>query len=161
MCDFKDCVKKIEVIDINSFGLHYTWNQKPKGSNGVLKKLDCIMGNIGFIDNFPGEVLGDFVLSMEHPKNLKKPLRKLLHDQGNLHDRVNRLRVELDVVQKALDLDPSNSLLRDEEAVYIQAFNDAKIDEERFLRQKAKIQWLDVGDSNYAYFHKTVKSKNK
>nr|GFB75968.1 hypothetical protein [Tanacetum cinerariifolium] len=54
MCDFKDCVKKIKVIDINSFGLHYTWNQKPKGSNGVLKKLDCIMGNIGFIDNFPG-----------------------------------------------------------------------------------------------------------
>nr|GEW30742.1 hypothetical protein [Tanacetum cinerariifolium] len=51
-------------------------------------------------------------------KNLKKPLRKLLHDQGNLHDRVNRLRVELDL-------------------------------------------WLDVGDSNSAYFHKTVKSKNQ
>nr|GEZ92111.1 hypothetical protein [Tanacetum cinerariifolium] len=94
-------------------------------------------------------------------KNLKKPLWKLLHDQGNLHDWVNRLRVELDVVQKALDSDPSNSMLRDEEAVYIQALNDAIIDEERFLRQKAKIQWLDVGDSNSAYFHKTVKSKNQ
>nr|GEU90229.1 hypothetical protein [Tanacetum cinerariifolium] len=185
MCNFKDCVKKIEVIDINSFGLHYTWNQKPKGSNGVLKKLDHSMGNIGFVDNFPGAyaIFQPYRISDHSPavlklpslsveghamfqvtqkmKNLKKPLRKLFHDQGNLHERVNRLRVELDVVQKALDSDLSNSLLRDEEAVYIQAFNDAKIDEERFLRQKAKIDWLDVGDSNSAYFYKSMKSKSQ
>ncbi|GKG52749.1 hypothetical protein Tco_0549861, partial [Tanacetum coccineum] len=49
-------------------------------------------------------------------KVLKKPFRKFLHDQGNLHDRVIRLRAELDEVKKALDLDPSNSTLRDEEA---------------------------------------------
>nr|GEU31441.1 hypothetical protein [Tanacetum cinerariifolium] len=145
MCDFKDCVKKIEVIDINSFGLHYTWNQKLKASNGVLKKLDRIMGNIGFVDNFLGAyaIFQPYRISNHSPavlklpslsveghamfqvtqkmKNVKKPLRKLLHDQGNLQDRVNRLRVELDVVQKALDSDPSNSLLRDEEVVYIQA----------------------------------------
>nr|GEZ78074.1 hypothetical protein [Tanacetum cinerariifolium] len=30
-------------------GLHYTWNQKPKGG-GVLKKLDRIMGNVEFCD---------------------------------------------------------------------------------------------------------------
>ncbi|GKD13979.1 aspartic peptidase, partial [Tanacetum coccineum] len=75
-------------------------------------------------------------------KLLKKPFRKLMHDQGNLHDRVNRLRNELDEVQKALNRDPSNSVLRDEEAVYVQAFNAAKIDEERFLKKKAKIEWL-------------------
>nr|GEU57795.1 hypothetical protein [Tanacetum cinerariifolium] len=92
-------------------------------------------------------------------KNLKKPLRKLLYDQGNLHEQVVRIRVELDEIQKAIDSDPSNSLLRDEEAAYIQAFNEAKIDKERFLHQKAKIKWLDVGDSNLDYFHKSVKSR--
>ncbi|GKB52853.1 hypothetical protein Tco_0903606 [Tanacetum coccineum] len=61
---------------------------------------------------------------------LKKPLRKLLHDQGNLHDRVNRLRVELDEVQIAIDKDPHNESLRDEEAAYLTAFNKAKKDEE-------------------------------
>nr|GEU29107.1 hypothetical protein [Tanacetum cinerariifolium] len=94
-------------------------------------------------------------------KLLKKPFRKLIHDQGNLHDRVNRLRNELDEVQKALDRDPSNSVLRDEEALYVQAFNAAKIDEERFLKQKAKIEWLKVGDSNSAYFYKTMKTHNQ
>ncbi|GJV67697.1 putative RNA-directed DNA polymerase [Tanacetum coccineum] len=45
--------------------------------------------------------------------------------------------------------------------LHIQTFNDAKIDEERFLKQRAKIEWLDVGDSNSAYFHKSIKSRNQ
>ncbi|PWA55632.1 RNA-directed DNA polymerase, eukaryota, Reverse transcriptase zinc-binding domain protein [Artemisia annua] len=54
MNEFKDCVNNIEVSDLNSSGLHFTWNRKPKGSNGVLKKLDRVMGNVKFSDDFPG-----------------------------------------------------------------------------------------------------------
>ncbi|GJW03272.1 aspartic peptidase [Tanacetum coccineum] len=68
--------------------------------------------------------------------------------------------MELDSVQKALDLNPSDVYLREEEAIYVQAFVEAKLDEERFLKQKEKIKWLDVGDSNSAYFHKSVKCRN-
>ncbi|GKE20061.1 putative RNA-directed DNA polymerase, partial [Tanacetum coccineum] len=92
---------------------------------------------------------------------LKKPFRKLLHDQGNLHEKVNRLRTELDEVQKALDVNPADNNLRDEECAYVQAFNEAKIDEERFLKQKAKADWLATGDSNSAYFHKSIKCRNQ
>nr|XP_043613321.1 uncharacterized protein LOC122585264 [Erigeron canadensis] len=53
MRDFKACVEEIEVFDINSSGLHYTWNQKPKRGNGVFKKIDRVMGNISFTDSFP------------------------------------------------------------------------------------------------------------
>ncbi|GJY14273.1 hypothetical protein Tco_0383582 [Tanacetum coccineum] len=94
-------------------------------------------------------------------KLLKKPLRKLLHDQGNLHERVNKLRLELDEVQKALDTNPADSILREEECVCVQAFNKAKLDEERFLKQKAKVDWLEAGDTNSAYFHKTIKCRNQ
>ncbi|GKA80932.1 hypothetical protein Tco_0787624 [Tanacetum coccineum] len=94
-------------------------------------------------------------------KALNKPLHKFLQDQGNLHTRVNELHVELDAVQRALDLDPYNDVLRDEEAIYLQAFNSAKMDEERFLCPKAKIDWLKAGDSNSAYFHKVIKSRNQ
>ncbi|GJV00076.1 protein LAZ1 [Tanacetum coccineum] len=215
MYDFKECVEKIEVLDVNSSGLHYTWNQKPKGGGGILKKLDRIMANIEFVDTFPGSFalfqpyrISDHapkVLKIPSPvhskpkpfkfynfiafkekvlevvssqwdkqvagysmfqvvqkmKMLKKPFRKLLHDQGNLHDRFNQLQFKLDEVQKAIDIDPSNQELREEEAAYIQAFNKAKIDEERFLRQKAKIEWLEIGDSNSSYFHKSIKSRNQ
>ncbi|GJV41691.1 hypothetical protein Tco_1420131 [Tanacetum coccineum] len=66
-----------------------------------------------------------------------------------------------DIVQKALDANPADPILREEECVYVQAFNEAKLDEERFLKQKAKVEWLEVADSNLAYFHKTLKSRNQ
>nr|GEU59262.1 hypothetical protein [Tanacetum cinerariifolium] len=47
----------------------------------------------------------------------------------------------------------------DEEALYVQAFNDAVLLEERFLKHKAKVDWLRDGDANTAYFHKSVKSR--
>ncbi|GJT85207.1 protein LAZ1, partial [Tanacetum coccineum] len=48
---------------------------------------------------------------------------------------------------------------REEEATYVQAFNEAILLEENFLKQKAKIDWLQEGDTNSAYFHKAVKSR--
>ncbi|GKE53615.1 hypothetical protein Tco_1488771, partial [Tanacetum coccineum] len=92
-------------------------------------------------------------------KCLKKPIRKLMYEKGNLHDNVIRLRAELDRLQTALDMDPSNVRLREDEAGAVLAFNEALIIEEKFLKQKAKIEWLKVGDSNSAYFHKAVKSR--
>nr|GEU60823.1 hypothetical protein [Tanacetum cinerariifolium] len=94
-------------------------------------------------------------------KLLKKPLRKLVFNHGNLHERVNNLRYELDDVQKAFDVNLDDPIIREEEAVYLHAFNEAKLDKERFLKQKAKIEWLDVRDSNSAYFHKSVKARNQ
>ncbi|GKA35928.1 hypothetical protein Tco_0722419 [Tanacetum coccineum] len=87
-------------------------------------------------------------------------MQKLVHANGNLHEQIKNLIIELNVVQTALDGNPDDAILRDEEAVYLSAFNEAKLDEERYLKQKAKIDWLDVGDSNFTYFHKTIKSKN-
>nr|GEX19188.1 hypothetical protein [Tanacetum cinerariifolium] len=127
MLDFKDYVSNIKVMDINFLGLHFTWNQKPKGGGGLLKKLDRIMGNVEFFDSFlDGNYMYQVVSKL---KLLKKPIRKLLHDHGNLYERVNKLRLELDEIQKALDLNPVDVNLREEEAIYVQAFNDAKLDD--------------------------------
>ncbi|GJU44188.1 hypothetical protein Tco_1201454 [Tanacetum coccineum] len=64
---------------------------------------------------------------MQKLNYLKKPFHKLLYDHSNLHETVKRLRHELDTVQCDLDLDPFNSNLRDEEATYVQAFNEASL----------------------------------
>ncbi|GKD30438.1 hypothetical protein Tco_1241216 [Tanacetum coccineum] len=76
-------------------------------------------------------------------KNCVKHI-ELLHDHGNLPERVNRLRAELDEVQIANDKDPYNEVLRDEEAVYLQAFNEAKIDEERSVKRKNQHNCIEV-----------------
>nr|GEV20434.1 hypothetical protein [Tanacetum cinerariifolium] len=48
---------------------------------------------------------------------------------------------------------PLQKLLHD------QAFKESSLDEERFLRQKANVEWLNASDYNTAYFHRMVKSK--
>ncbi|GKD64738.1 hypothetical protein Tco_1306846, partial [Tanacetum coccineum] len=92
-------------------------------------------------------------------KLLNKPLRKLLYEKGNLHNNVNQLRNDLDQVQIRLDADLFDVSIREEEATVLAAFNEACLIEEKFLKQKAKIDWIREGDSNSAYFHKAVKSR--
>nr|GEU36023.1 hypothetical protein [Tanacetum cinerariifolium] len=213
MREFKVCVQAMEVVDVNSTGLHLTWNQKSKGFNGILKKIDRIMGNLQFNNDFPGPfaifqpyhipdhspyVLRIPMVTKPKPKpfkfsnflkykegfreimetgwgvnlegcvmfrvvkrlkGLKSPFRKLLHNHGNLHERVNKIRIEFNEAQKAIYRDLSSSILCEEHAHYLLAFKEVQLDEERFLKQKAKIEWLKASDSNTTYFHKTVKSK--
>nr|XP_043639244.1 uncharacterized protein LOC122610314 [Erigeron canadensis] len=62
-------------------------------------------------------------------------------------------------IQKAIDQDHSNVQLREDHVAILNAFNEASLAEERFLKQKAKVKWLQCGDSNTAYFHSCVKSR--
>nr|GEV76727.1 retrovirus-related Pol polyprotein from transposon 17.6 [Tanacetum cinerariifolium] len=36
MREFKECVETMEVMDVQRTGLYFTWNQKPKGKDGIL-----------------------------------------------------------------------------------------------------------------------------
>nr|GEY40177.1 reverse transcriptase domain, reverse transcriptase zinc-binding domain protein [Tanacetum cinerariifolium] len=58
---------------------------------------------------------------------LKKPLWKLLHDEGNIHDRVVKLCLELDEVQNALDRNPSSTILCEYEVAYLTAFKPRRM----------------------------------
>nr|GEZ73730.1 hypothetical protein [Tanacetum cinerariifolium] len=213
MREFKECEEDIGVSNVDYTRLKYMWNQKPKGDDGILKKINRIMANLDFNDVFVGahaifqsycisdhspailkipmvfnsklktfkfsnvlihnvhfkDVVKDewsFPVSGSHMyqvvkklKHLKKPLRKLLFDLGNLYQNVKRLLTELDQVQLDLDKDPFNQVLHKEDAVYVKAFNDALVLEDQFLKRKAKIEWLRVGDSNSAYFYKVEKGR--
>ncbi|XP_022015004.1 uncharacterized protein LOC110914522 [Helianthus annuus] len=91
---------------------------------------------------------------------LKKPLRALLFKQGNLHKKVESLREKLDVIQSSIDKQPNIESLRVEEATLSAEYQEALLDEERFLKQKSKVDWLRAGDMNTAFFHSSLKNRN-
>nr|GEU58370.1 hypothetical protein [Tanacetum cinerariifolium] len=97
MREFKACVEEIIVMDVARLGLRFTWNQKPRGADGILKKIDCVMSNLDFNDGFIG----------------------------------------------------AHAIFQPSKGIWIWT---------HFIKKKAKVKWLKVGDSNIAYFHNTVKS---
>ncbi|GJX93279.1 sodium/hydrogen exchanger 6, partial [Tanacetum coccineum] len=140
MRDFKDYVQAMEVSDVNSTGLWGTFN------------LMMTFRNV----NIEGFAMYRVVKRL---KGLKSPFRKLLHEHGNLHERVNRLRVKLDEAPKAIDRDHSSFILREEHAHYLLAFKEAQLDEERFLKQKAKIEWLKVPGAFVSLYNQFLKAE--
>ncbi|KAJ9535294.1 hypothetical protein OSB04_un001606 [Centaurea solstitialis] len=216
MSDFRDCVCDIEVEDIRQSGLMFTWVQKPMsdgGSNGLLKKLDRVLGNLKFVGDFPSayanflpyglsdhspavvtlqglcvfkpkpfkfsnhladksgfvplvlrawcsNVVGCSMFSVVSKlKKVKKDLRKLNVEVGNVFDKVKNFRKELENSQIDIDIEPENGDLRLDGAVYLKALKEALVDEEKVLRQRSKVQWLREGDANTSYFHSVVKSR--
>ncbi|GJV32164.1 hypothetical protein Tco_1392564 [Tanacetum coccineum] len=75
MRDFKECVDEIEVADIQRAGLKFTWSQKPKGTDGVLKKLDRVLTNLEFNEMFQGAhaIFQPYRMSDHAPAVLKIP----------------------------------------------------------------------------------------
>ncbi|GKA75895.1 RNA-directed DNA polymerase, eukaryota, reverse transcriptase zinc-binding domain protein [Tanacetum coccineum] len=58
MVEFKDCINQVEVEDLSSASLHFTWTknlQKVKlgDYSGILKKLDRIMISEDFLNKYP------------------------------------------------------------------------------------------------------------
>ncbi|KAJ9563283.1 hypothetical protein OSB04_008443 [Centaurea solstitialis] len=213
MEDFYHCIEDVELCDIRYSGIQFTWIQKPKGDDGLLRKLDRIMVNTHFLQRFPDSsaqflphgisdhacgildfpslsrkvtrgfrfdnlltenpafiglvahewlspVYGSFMHRFVcHLKHLKKPLRQLRSQVGDVTARANKIRLELEAVQFACDRDPSNPILREDLAHLILAFEHARADELSFFRQRAKVRWLHEGDKNSKFFHQVVKEK--
>ncbi|GKC12658.1 RNA-directed DNA polymerase, eukaryota, reverse transcriptase zinc-binding domain protein [Tanacetum coccineum] len=82
MREFNECVHNIEVIDVNSTGLRYTWNQKPHAKLGILKKIDRVMCNLGFNQEFPGSyaIFQPYRISDHSPAVLK--VRRIMKEKS-------------------------------------------------------------------------------
>lgn len=73
---------------------------------------------------------------------------------------IQRYRENLAQAQQRLNEDLFNSAYLPEITHWQDFLEKTSADEEKLLMQKAKVNWLQLGDGNNAYLHAIVKGKN-
>ena len=104
---------------------------------------------------------GNFQFQLCHKlQNTKNTLKLFVKDYyGKERANVELIRSNLDHCQRQLDSQPSNSILQAQEKVLSGALLDALRIEEEAMRQKSRVQWLEAGDLNTAFFHNVIKNR--
>nr|GEU78204.1 hypothetical protein [Tanacetum cinerariifolium] len=177
LLDFRSCITKIEISDLAISGLQFTWNKCPNSPNGLLKKLDRVMCNMGFLDKFPNAnaVFLPFVCSDHSPSVLNipnvsgpkpqpfrftnflsvkskfLPIAKSVWERNVLDFAMLSLASKLKMLKKPLrklKFDNKDLAKKAEEVKVLNAFNAAVKDEDLFLKQRSKITWLKDMDGN-------------
>ncbi|GJR75133.1 RNA-directed DNA polymerase, eukaryota, reverse transcriptase zinc-binding domain protein [Tanacetum coccineum] len=92
-------------------------------------------------------------------KHLKPILNKMNWKNGDLTIKVEKLRALLKENQALVEKNPHNKSIKDKSIEILEEYNVAVKDEEKLLAQKARIDWLNEGDKNSAFFHKVIKGR--
>ncbi|GJS11309.1 RNA-directed DNA polymerase, eukaryota, reverse transcriptase zinc-binding domain protein [Tanacetum coccineum] len=130
-----------------------TKKRKPfKFANYIADKSDFLI-NVEKIwkEQIHGHHMFQLVKKLKMPK---KNLRHLNWRNGNVFERVNFLREGLKKAQLEVNLFPHDNNKKHMAASILEEYLEAKDDEEKLLFQCAKVEWLNEGDRNFAYFHK-------
>jgi hypothetical protein len=79
---------------------------------------------------------------------------------GNLKQRILQARDNLDLAQKDVLLSHGSAVCMQKERECLHAYVSITKAEEAFLKQKARNQWLQLGDQNNAFFHRLLKARH-
>ncbi|GJS99508.1 RNA-directed DNA polymerase, eukaryota, reverse transcriptase zinc-binding domain protein [Tanacetum coccineum] len=92
-------------------------------------------------------------------KLLKKKLKKMSWENGNVFERVEILRNKVKEYQAEVDKFPHDGKIEEKSWSVLKDYQEAIQEEYSLLCQKAKVEWLKEGDINTAYIHKTIKER--
>jgi len=79
---------------------------------------------------------------------------------SNISNRVKDAKDEMDKAQQAMHTTHGNTTLCMRERDVVRNYASTVRAEESFFKQKARIQWLRLGDQNTSFFHKSVNGRH-
>ncbi|CAL9217005.1 unnamed protein product [Arabidopsis halleri] len=184
MQEFQNMLQNCGLEDLSYVGPVFTWSNSQDG-NSISKKLDRALVNGNWLGTFSSAYatfemggVSDharlWIWSSTQPlfhsrsaltllhkklKSLKEHLRRLNRERyGDLPSRVKAAYEELCAKQNAALQNPREQTY---EAVTeaSERWNHLASIEEQFFHQKSRVQWMQFGDQNTSYFHKTAESR--
>ncbi|XP_062118656.1 uncharacterized protein LOC133832289 [Humulus lupulus] len=97
---------------------------------------------------------------VQNLKCLKQIFKDLNREHfGDLPAQLLRTKLHMLDIQGALQLDPLNIRLINKEVVTRASYRKCQDNYLAFLKQKAKISWLNEGDDNTSLFHQSLKQR--
>ncbi|XP_074266519.1 uncharacterized protein LOC141589794 [Silene latifolia] len=181
----QDC----QLYDLGAKGAFYTWTNKHEVGSKFCSRLDRVLINDEWLADFPdsySHFLPEGVfdhcptiirLEMERHRtgysfkyynmwasapDYKEVVRNGWNQQGAVGDIENLTHlaeIALAQCQEGLSKDPLNVELNQAEKIYALEVVNLQKARDQFLRQKAKVDWMQMGDCNSAYFHASIKSR--
>ncbi|KAL9227918.1 hypothetical protein vseg_003553 [Gypsophila vaccaria] len=150
MCDHTPCIvsQSKQLQRKRSFKYFNMWGSSKK----FLPLLHYHWDN-----KIPGSSMFKLVKNLKLLKPVLKELNKDYYNEIEVHTEALELKIR--AMQEELRKDPSNKLLMEEE---YNGLHELKIMMEArasFLAQKAKMKWIEGGDTNTAFFHGIIKSR--
>ncbi|GKC02761.1 RNA-directed DNA polymerase, eukaryota, reverse transcriptase zinc-binding domain protein [Tanacetum coccineum] len=213
MEEFRDCINHVQIKDICSSGLHYTWIKSLLNPNNkIMKKIDRVMGSeeffrahsrshvvflpYGISDHSPAILtcpqtlkakkrsfrFANYVADKQEfqglvkekwkpavegfamfklvkmLKAMKSTLNKLNWKNGNLFEKVKKLKLKLDEIQTKIIVDPTNISLREQgvclDKEYITTLEDEEklLHFQKFLGVQENMECLDLDE--YLFLNK-------
>ncbi|XP_074277774.1 uncharacterized protein LOC141601397 [Silene latifolia] len=139
MDDFIRCMRRSGMTDIPFTGALFPWNNKVREAWG--KQYD-------------GYKMFSVVKRL---KGLKHVLKKLnMECYSDIENKTINAERRLEQLQKDIVQDISIPVVIDQEQNAIAELKVLTKARNSFLQQKAKLQWLEEGDQNTAYFHGAI-----
>ncbi|XP_077215844.1 uncharacterized protein LOC143850484 [Tasmannia lanceolata] len=140
MEEFNSCIANCSLVDMRSDGQSLSWNNR----NSEDRKLARLDRNLAL-------------------SKLKEVKRRIEIWNKNVFSRIDVklpiIRSSLHSVQEKLAYNPSDrNLIQEENKLRDEFFRVAHL-EENMTRQKARVDWLNLGDSNSSFFHSAIKSR--
>ncbi|CAK8572403.1 unnamed protein product [Lathyrus sativus] len=136
-----------------------------KANNRRFKFYNCIMDMIGFEDivraswNKPiGRIL--MYILWQKLQRLKPDLVKFDKSMSNVKQQVEKSRLDLEKAQNDLLQNRMDITIIDKVKTCIENVIRWNEVEESIFMQRAKFDWLRMGDGNNAYYYATIKTKH-
>ncbi|XP_058753184.1 uncharacterized protein LOC131626385 [Vicia villosa] len=172
--ELEELMNDIGLYEHETRGSHYTWSNK-HGQGAIYSRIDIAICNGEWFSAFPRKDYMDTLRESWRIPIEGRPMyicwRKLIRLQKvmislnrAIADGVKRIQLSRDNLEKVQTMLEEDKFNRDiiEQAKY---WTDEIIKgtniEEKILSQKAKVDWLQLGDGNNRYFHAIVNQKNK